>query len=431
LLFRLPSTVRAALARDPGDRSTDEFRFRADIQRLEERCDRAAGVSDGKLIALVQDTVNLAAELTRLRFLHYLLPMMVRRTVATALIRAARMTESITAEDLLADLDHVTAVVGREIVTLRSRAERDGLGSVLRDDDDPRGALLESARGRDFLREFDASLARIGASTSSMYLPFSSRSWRERPRQLLDLIGVGLGTDHVSRPLGTDTQTLVGQRLPRFLRRRWALTVKALRDLHIGREGTLYLIEEIFVIARRGMDEIAGRLVDRGVLADAEDIRFATFEEVQGALLDCSPATLKRTVSRRKRLRGRAEASWWDRGLRVDSVAELRGLAASPGRAMGVARVIDGPTAFGDLRTGDVLVCRFTDPTWTPLFALAAAVVADAGGPLSHAAIVAREYGIPAVLGAVNATTRLTSGQRILVDGDCGTVEILASTGSV
>ena len=132
-------------------------------------------------------------------------------------------------------------------------------------------------------------------------------------------------------------------------------------------------------------------------------------------------------MARRKRLRGRAEASWWDRGLPVDSAAELRGLAASPGRAIGVARVIDGPASFGDLQTGEVLVCRFTDPTWTPLFALAAGVVADAGGPLSHAAIVAREYGIPAVLGAQNATTRLQSGQRILVNGDAGTVEILAS----
>ena len=73
---------------------------------------------------------------------------------------------------------------------------------------------------------------------------------------------------------------------------------------------------------------------------------------------------------------------------------------------------------------GDVLVARITTPAWTSLFAMASAVVTDVGGPLSHSSIVAREYGIPAVLGTGVATQRLTSGQRIHVDGDAGTVTI-------
>jgi pyruvate,water dikinase len=73
---------------------------------------------------------------------------------------------------------------------------------------------------------------------------------------------------------------------------------------------------------------------------------------------------------------------------------------------------------------GDVLVARITTPAWTSLFAMASAVVTDVGGPLSHSSIVAREYGIPAVLGTGVATQRLTSGQRIRVDGDAGTVTI-------
>lgn len=66
-------------------------------------------------------------------------------------------------------------------------------------------------------------------------------------------------------------------------------------------------------------------------------------------------------------------------------------------------------------------MCPYTDPTWTPLFSLAAAVVSDTGGPLSHAAIVAREYGIPAVLGTGNGTSRLKDGERVLVNGSDGT----------
>jgi rifampicin phosphotransferase len=82
---------------------------------------------------------------------------------------------------------------------------------------------------------------------------------------------------------------------------------------------------------------------------------------------------------------------------------------------------------FASLRDGEVLVCPYTNPTWTPLFSLAAAVVVDAGGAASHAAIVAREHGIPAVMGTRNGTRVLADGQRVVVDGDAGTV-VLAGT---
>ncbi|HEV2661332.1 MAG TPA: PEP-utilizing enzyme, partial [Ktedonobacteraceae bacterium] len=100
----------------------------------------------------------------------------------------------------------------------------------------------------------------------------------------------------------------------------------------------------------------------------------------------------------------------------------LKGFAASPGQVTGLARVIHGPEEFGQMRQGDILVARITTPAWTPLFALAAGVVTDVGGPLSHSSIVAREYHIPAVLGTGAATERLHSEQRITVDGDAGTV---------
>ena len=85
-------------------------------------------------------------------------------------------------------------------------------------------------------------------------------------------------------------------------------------------------------------------------------------------------------------------------------------------------RVVRGPEGFGTLRDGEILVCPYTNPAWTPLFQRAAAVVVDAGGSGSHAAIVAREYGIPAVMGTGNGTTVLTDGQLVTVDGDAGVV---------
>jgi pyruvate,water dikinase len=102
----------------------------------------------------------------------------------------------------------------------------------------------------------------------------------------------------------------------------------------------------------------------------------------------------------------------------------LKGIAASPGSITGVVRVIHGPAEFDQMRQGDILVARITTPAWTPLFALAAGIVTDVGGPLSHSSIVAREYHIPAVLGTGVATERLSSGQCITVDGDAGTVTV-------
>jgi pyruvate,water dikinase len=100
----------------------------------------------------------------------------------------------------------------------------------------------------------------------------------------------------------------------------------------------------------------------------------------------------------------------------------VTGTPSSPGRATGPARLVHDVDDFAGVQRGDVLVCRTTDPAWTPLFAVVAAVVTETGGQLSHAAIVAREMGIPAVVGAAGALARVPSGRPVVVDGSRGTV---------
>jgi pyruvate,water dikinase len=102
----------------------------------------------------------------------------------------------------------------------------------------------------------------------------------------------------------------------------------------------------------------------------------------------------------------------------------LKGVACSPGKITGAARVLHHPGEFGQMQPGEILVASITTPAWTPLFTLASAIVTDVGGPLSHGSIVAREVGIPAVLGTGTATKRIHSGQRITVDGSKGIVEL-------
>ncbi len=101
----------------------------------------------------------------------------------------------------------------------------------------------------------------------------------------------------------------------------------------------------------------------------------------------------------------------------------LAGTAASPGRYTGPVRVLMGEHQFNKIRPGDVVVCPVTSPTWSVVFPSMGALVTDNGGILSHPAIIAREYGIPAVVGTGNATEVLKDGQRVTVDGSAGTVE--------
>jgi pyruvate,water dikinase len=108
-----------------------------------------------------------------------------------------------------------------------------------------------------------------------------------------------------------------------------------------------------------------------------------------------------------------------------DAVDTLSGVAGSSGVVEGVARVIFGIDDLRELQDGEVLVASCTSTSWTPVFGRIAAAVTDAGGVMCHAAIVAREYGLPAVLGTGSATRQINTGDVIRVDGDSGVVTIL------
>jgi pyruvate,water dikinase len=104
--------------------------------------------------------------------------------------------------------------------------------------------------------------------------------------------------------------------------------------------------------------------------------------------------------------------------------ARLRGVPGSPGRYSGPVRLVRDEAEFAKMRPGDVLVCPITSPAWSVLFLQAGAVVTDSGGVLAHTAVIAREYGLPAVLATGAATQRLRDGDRVTVDGTAGVVTI-------
>lgn len=115
-----------------------------------------------------------------------------------------------------------------------------------------------------------------------------------------------------------------------------------------------------------------------------------------------------------------------DSGPVSDSVlppeATLEGTPGSHGVVTAPARIVSDLSAFSDVKPGEVVICSYTNPSWTPLFSIAAGVITEVGGALSHAAIVAREYGIPAVLGVASARARIVNGDLITIDGTAGTI---------
>lgn len=101
----------------------------------------------------------------------------------------------------------------------------------------------------------------------------------------------------------------------------------------------------------------------------------------------------------------------------------LKGFAGASGKIEGVVRILTNPKEGENLKKGEILVASITNVGWTPLFPKSSAIITDIGAPLSHAAIVARELGIPAVVGCGNATTKLKTGDKVIVDGGHGVVQ--------
>jgi phosphohistidine swiveling domain-containing protein len=195
-------------------------------------------------------------------------------------------------------------------------------------------------------------------------------------------------------------------------------------------------------VMRRAVVRIGESLVERGLLTQADDVFFLYRDEVTAALDGGDLPSAKNVPYRRAQRDEQAKLvppmaiGKWNPMLKrfVDSYpgmfgakpserAIVSGVPASPGIATGPVRVIRGPHEFDQLQPGEVLVAPFTAPAWTPLFTRAAAVVTDVGSAAAHASIVAREYGIPAVVGTGEATARLRNGMRVTVDGSTGNVE--------
>ncbi|HEY77038.1 MAG TPA: phosphoenolpyruvate synthase, partial [Thermoflexia bacterium] len=301
--------------------------------------------------------------------------------------------------------------------------------------------------GRALWARIEAFLAQHGHGAEREF-ELAAPRWREDPAPLLAALQAqvraldeGASADFDVLPRGAAIASVErGMGLPgRWLFR--GLLGRA-QAFTLARENLKYH----FVLAHARLREICralgARLAAEGCLSGEEDLFFLTVEEVAALVEErLGGEEAQHRVARRRR----AWKEYWSvaappaieegPGGRLQSVevdvAEvgdgpvLRGLAASPGTYTGRARVVRTLEEGAGLEPGEVLVAPATSPGWAPLLAAAGALVTEIGGVLSHGAIIAREYGLPAVLNVAGATQRIRTGCLVVVDGDRGTVRLL------
>jgi pyruvate,water dikinase len=324
-------------------------------------------------------------------------------------------------------------------------------------------ALEQSDEGRDFLVQLHEYLYDFGWRSDAVY-DLADVPWRENPAIPLGNIARYVPMDDSHDPIiqfnravkqREDLTAQIRAKLaddPERLAKFEELFEAAQYAYPLTEDHAFYIDQMGVVLFRRFVRAVGAALARNGCIADGDDVFYLYDREVRDALANGTDHTA--TVAARKaELAACAEVTAPDaigtpppppqpgdfvdpfvdslvtRLLGIKPPAEgeedpdmIDGVAGSPGVYTGIARVVRSLEEAGDLDEGEIMVCEMTLPPWVPMFGIAGAVVADVGGVMSHCAIVAREFGVPAVVGSVNGTTRIQSGQTVTVDGTNGNV---------
>jgi phosphoenolpyruvate synthase/pyruvate phosphate dikinase len=277
--------------------------------------------------------------------------------------------------------------------------------------------------------------------------------WREHPAQIFQTVQSYLriddpaqAPDAIFRRGEAAAQTVIDELLDTLRRQpggarkaqvvRWmARRFRALAGL---RETPKFFVIRLFGILRQGLLQSGAALVQQGVFTQPDDLFFLHVAELRGLAagyaIDWKALVAeRRAIYAREQLRRQVPRLILSDGRAIYGGAQaanagqagvLTGTPVSPGVVEGVVHVVFDPHTT-QLAPGEILVCPGTDPAWTPLFLAAGALVMEVGGLMTHGSVVAREYGIPAVVGVHEATTRLQTGQRVRVDGSSGEITLL------
>jgi pyruvate,water dikinase len=282
-------------------------------------------------------------------------------------------------------------------------------------------------------------------------IDFGQPRWREDPTPVMQTLQSYLQIDQDSAPnvvflRGQQAAEKAIEDLAQKVRRQrggWLKeklvrgAARRVRVLMGVRESPKFFAIRVMGIARRELLKTGRDFAEAGMIDRADDLSFLKFSELEAlsrneprdwkALVASRRAIYERETRRRqvpRLLASDGRAFYEGVGASTDTGDVISGSPVSPGVVEGIVHVVLSPHET-QLAPGEILVCPGTDPAWTPLFLAAGGLITEVGGMMTHGSVVAREYGIPAVVGVHQATTRLKDGQRIRVDGTAGKIVIL------
>ncbi|TDE57929.1 phosphoenolpyruvate synthase [Nonomuraea mesophila] len=413
--FRLLARARRY---DPA-RWTEDPRYRDFLREAKELAARDLGsMSWERLVRVPREVLDVVQPVAGLR-MDYL------PGSGLALVRLLVAVRLLGRRELFGDLLH-----GARTRTTDANEALERLAQVAR----RTGALDADPLPPEFEAGLRTFLAEYGHRETSSPILVTPPTWADAPEAVLGLVRSLAGAPPEKKEGEDALDRLLRHPRLRSERRR----ARMRRRVAAARAGVAFREDSHFSftlpqpVLRRSLLEIGRRLVDVWVLDRAEDVFHLRLEELE-TIADVTALSADDRERLREKVRARAAKREELTGVRLIDPAEvfppqatgdalLTGSPASGGVATGPVRLIREPADFGRLNGGDVLVCPYTNPSWTPLFQQAAAVVVDTGGAGSHAAIVAREYGIPAVMGTGTGTSVLQDGEIVTVDGGAGTV---------
>jgi pyruvate,water dikinase len=281
---------------------------------------------------------------------------------------------------------------------------------------------------RDFLEQY-------GSRSEASWEIMATR-WRQDPSKLLPLIRAQIGGDPAVREIGQEAAFQeafdeLRRAVPTGLRRvtlEWMIPM--VRQYLLLRENQRFWFDQLLFSIQESLLWIGGSFAKQGILTEADDIAYLTWPEVQGIVSGTLTTEAVAGWVARRRAQRQEDAAVTppvflvgdESGAVDDAGGRLQGLGISPGRVRGTVRIVHRLSDVAKLKPGEILVTRSVDPGWTPLFSTAAGLILEMGSLLSHGAVVAREYKIPAVVNIDGVIGRLRDGDEVTVDGTRGVV---------
>ncbi len=425
-------------------------------------------MSDGELLHHLWDCWNMLHRVWEIHFLGFY-----SFTSGMALFRdlchemfGIKPTD-VTFAKLMSGFDNALFQLNKGLADLATRAMELGVAETISalPDEEVLQKLDEKDVGKQWLQSFRDFL-KIGGCRMVRMNEYSTPSWMEKPSLVIPEIRRMLAVGGVHAP-EVQRERLVREReeieegllakVSEEQREWFAKLMRTAQASHFFSEDHCYWCEFIaHSIYRRAVIEFGKRFVKAGIMNDPEDISMLFFEEIRRTATIQERYDLRPTVDRRREEHNRylsmvpgseelpiflGNPAHMETLARADALiaviapspiaaadevgATVVGTASAPGVVEGIARVVMSPAELNQVQPGEILIAPATDANWTPVFSVVKGVVTDGGGVLAHAAIVSREYGIPAIVGCLEATRKIKTGDRIKVDGDLLRVYVL------